>query len=161
MLKKILVVVLTSLCLIGCGSKGEAESKNYIINSQVWTDLSEVDFDGETPFKQENLVDNSDLSNYGIKLSDFDYIEVSMSQSALDPSMIVLMKPAKDKEQDCKAQIENFIVSRSSAYRDYNPEASNMIDNYLSEEAEGYYVYIVSNDNNKLLEIIKNNIVEE
>ena len=90
------------------------------------------------------------MSTEGIE----DY-RIYMSKTSTSASMYAIFKVSSDK---AKENIEStFINKYINSWTEivYNASEAKLVENMYKEEYSGYLIYIVSTDNDKVLNIIK------
>ena len=161
-MKKILLVIVCLFLITGCGNKEENIKDVKLNMSLIKDNLSGIviDVDGEKKisFNDNDSVNDIELiTGYGIDVELLEEYVIYISSSVEDPSMYMVLKPKKDKISVVKYQVDDMFSKYLSAYMGYYPEAATMIEDKLSKEYGEYLIYIVSFDNDKVLEKIINN----
>jgi len=146
-MKKILLLLSCGLLLAGCGKK---ETLNL---EDIQKNLQDLSYNNEKMFANP-CADNSLLEDkYGMKMENFENIAVCLPTSSTSSSMYAIFKPKND---DGKKDIDKFIERYKGSWTmDYFPEEKKLVEDMTEEKYSDYYIYIVSRDNNKALEIIK------
>lgn len=145
-MKKILIVVICLLFLSGCGV---SEKKLDLNNLESKLSSSEY-------FENHEII-SSDvvLNRYSIDTSKFEELMMLSSTKYDDATMVFIAYP---NNADTKKEFETFIDSYNSQWvgMNYFPEQKQLVENGLYTDYNNYLVYIVSKDNNKVLNMIKN-----
>ena len=68
----------------------------------------------------------------------------------------MVVKPAEGKKDKVKEALDNYFKTEEQKWSTYLPAEYEIIKNRKYEEIGDYLVYIVSTDNDKVLETIKN-----
>lgn len=144
-MRKILSLILCFL-MIGCGKAFNIE--NAVKNVDKLKDDSTLGYSSleeESKEKMKNL--------YSIDASKTDYImfKKTKDSSEVDQYLIV-----KIKNKEIEQEIESYFESVEIQCEMYDPKNASKVKNRLEEKVNGYNVYIISNDNEKVLEAIKN-----
>lgn len=145
-MKKILLSLICFLCVIGCGVKN-----NKLDLKKVEQTLSSSEY-----FPNHEVVDTDTISNrYSIDVSKFDETLMLSSTKYDDASIVFIAHPSNEST---KKEFENFIDSYNSQWvgMNYFPEQKELVENGLYTTYNGYLIYIVSSDNDKVLNMIKN-----
>ncbi|MCI5732815.1 MAG: DUF4358 domain-containing protein [Tenericutes bacterium] len=144
-MKKILIAVICLLFLSGCGV-----SKKKLDLNDVGNKLSSSKY-----FTNHEII-NSDvvLNRYSIDTSKFEELMMLSSTKYDDATMVFIAYP---NNAETKKEFETFIDSYNSQWvgMNYFPEQKQLVENGLYTDYNNYLVYIVSEDNNRVLNIIK------
>lgn len=92
----------------------------------------------------------------GIDLKLFDSYLIRMNQSKFSGEMYMVFKPFKDNKDEAKAQIKKFLLSYESSWEKLNENQYNLVSNRTAIERNGYLVYIISIENNIIMNEIRN-----
>lgn len=146
-MKKLLLVLGCGLLLVGCGKK---ETLNL---DEIQKNLQELSYNNEKLFVSP-CADTSLLEEkYGMNLDNFESIAVCLPPMSTSASMYAIFKP---KNENGKKDIDKFVERyKASWVMDYLPEEKKLVEDMKEEKYGDYYIYIVSRDNNKALETIK------
>ena len=185
-MKKILLLTLIStLVLTGCGKKEENKFDKYEENNKATVeDVKGIELeDGTNEFKNMMVLDNNTLeTQFGLTVNDVDNYVAQVSYE-LDARMYVAIKPAKDKTDKVKKMMGLYIDSVKTrlemeknnlgpstttneagetvevpADTTYLDSQINMIKNYHFEEYNGYLIWVSSSSNEKIVNIIKSKL---
>ena len=147
-MKKILLVLVMCMLLVGCG--GKKESKNLNLDD-INTKLSETGL-----FDATEKIDLTYIENkYGLDSTGIEEYSIYMARTSMSASMYAIFKVSDDKAKD---RIENtFIVKYVHSWTDivYEPEEAKLVNDMHSKKYVNYLIYIISKDNDKVLSIIK------
>lgn len=144
-MKKFLVLCLMVLFVGGCGSK---DNLTNIDISQASVKLDE---------KYTNMVDMDDKELsivYGLDVSLLEEYEIKSSQ-LLNGNFYAILKVSDKNMDTVRDQMDNLFSVLESQSNLYSPDAVKLIKNHLETEVGNYLIYIVSEDNNAMYEIIK------
>ena len=139
-MKKILLLIITIL-LVGCTNKGLNFKKiqERVLKTEVFGSVKEL--------SKEELLELYDIDTS--LAEEILYIE-STDKNKVDTYIIL-----KVKEEKIKEQIEvNFKKKLDNASK-YNQSNAFRIENKLVESYKGYDIYIISDNNQKVLDAIK------
>lgn len=173
-MKKGLIIAISLVFLLtGCG-KTDSErikSKYGSSNEKIVESLSNKD-DASTYFGDLMVLDDNTLSNQlGIRVIDVENYVGSIPY-VLDSRFYIAVKPKKDTKERIKesldiyaSYLENRILDEINMNEEMSEEQkadytkkAEMVKNHLEKEVNGYYIYISSEDNEKVLETITENL---
>ena len=161
----IAIIVMLSMLLIvltGCGKSNNVE----LDMEKIKTNLQELKGEGFDIFTAESEVMNSGVANFGMleTLYDFDFKEFGINpeniseyrfnMDKLNKDMWIVFLPVEGKEDTVKAETDAYIQKLISDETDAN--IKQKLENYSFEEIDGYLVWVVSEDNNRILELTRN-----
>ena len=150
-MKKILILLFTCLFLTGCGNKEVKLDFNTIKN-----ELNALTINEELVFNDLQETSYEDLWNiHGIDAQLTEEIHFMTSTDGIDANMYIIALPKEGKEKELKEQINTFFEVFQLQADMYNPDNAALIKNRMEEKVGNYLIYIVSNNNSKVLEIIK------
>lgn len=136
------ILVLVMILLVGCG-------KNSL-------DLESI----ESKIKDTNLFSNNmvDLdylnSKYGLDTEGISEAKICMSSMLDNASMYAIFKA--DNVNEVKKNTDAFMEKYSSSWMmGYNLEQESLVENRVVTTYDNYIIYIISTDNEKVLNIIK------
>lgn len=147
-MKKRLLIILLPLLLVGCnkGTTNTDLNLDSINNNLKGTDL----------FTETESVDITYLEKkYGLSTEGISDYSVYMASKTMSASMYAIFKVDNDT---AKENIENDFIDKyidSWTVNVYDAHEADLVNNMYTEEYGNYLIYIVSEDNNKALEIIK------
>ena len=154
-MKKILLCIMILLC-VGCGK----EENRELDLSLARDNISKVEFSNkEFTFTDSQNFNNEDaLEAYNIDKSLFiEYISY-MSTTIVDPSMYLIIKVSDENKSLVEYQVQDMFEKYYNSYNNYYPEEAKMIEDRLEKELNGYLVYIVSYDNEKVYQAIEDSL---
>lgn len=154
-MKKIVVILLIMFLCVGCGS--ETTSNKKFDKNVAKEKIANLKFsDSEFKFTEESNVNNTDaLSVYGVDITKLDDYLFYLSSDIVDPSMYLVVRSDEDDKSIVKYQIDELFNKYYNSYNNYYPKEAKMIEDRLEKEYEGYLIYIVSYDNNKVYQAIE------
>lgn len=145
-MKKILLTLISCFLLVGCGNK-EIDLNN--INDS----LLNLKDNNELVFKDVEKKDNEYLKNlYSIDASlatEILYVETT------DPNEVDLYIILKTDSEDLLEQIDTRFEALELQCEMYSPDNALKVKNRLETTYNGYNIYIVSDNNNLVLDTIK------
>jgi len=146
-MKKIILTLVMCFILVGCG-KDEKVNLNL---EEINTKLGETEL-----FSKTEKIDISYIENkYGLDSKGIEEYSIYMARTSMSSSMYAIFKVSDDK---VKERIEStFIDKYVHSWTDivYEPEEAELVNNMHSEKYGDYLIYIISSDNNKVINIIK------
>lgn len=144
-MKKILIAVICMLFVSGCGV-----SEQKLDLNNVGSKLSSSEYFSNHEIISSDVV----LNRYSIDTSKFEELMMLSSTKYDDATMVFIAYP---NNADTKKEFETFIDSYNSQWvgMNYFPEQKQLVENGLYTNYNNYLVYIVSEDNNKVLNMIK------
>lgn len=154
-MKKILISLLGILIFVGCGNNKDVK----LDLEKVEIELNNLEYESNTKLFEENIkMENDKLTDkYGMDISLFEEILVSTSKNLETASMYAIFLPKKGKEADCEEEINNFFEKYEQSWMmGYFPEEEKLVKNRSNEKYGNYYIYVISKDNDKVIEKIKN-----
>lgn len=153
-MKKILYVIISIILLSGC-SKNDVK----LDLAKVESSLNNLTYESKAMFGKNEMVDLEHLTvKYGFDSSNIDASLISMSTVTDSASMYAIFLPKKGEKEAAKEAIEQFLTKYDRSWMmGYAPDQEILVENRLEEEYGNYLIYIISNDNEKVLETIKNN----
>ena len=157
MIKKIkcLLVIFVVLLMTGCNSASDEVKKELDLDNYK-EKVVELNINGETPFSDSSNLNNLDvLDTYGLDSSLLDDYLIYMPSSVVNASMFIVVKPISGQESVVKYQIKELFEKYYNAYNGYYPKEAKLIEDRMEKEVDGYLFYIVSNDNDKVYNLLK------
>lgn len=157
-MKKIMLVLLSFLCLTGCSKEAtDGDKKLNLENTRK--DLLALEIEGEMPFSEEANINNLEtMQNYGLDKNLLEEYLVYIPESIVKADMYLIVKVNDENKAVVEYQINDLFDNMNNAYKNYYPEEAKLLEDRLEKEVSGYLVYIISDDNEKVLETIKNNL---
>lgn len=169
-MKKILVTLSILLLVTGCGKTAaeKLEAKYGEDNTKLQTKLQNLDVSKvDNYFTGLFKLDNNGLeTNLGLTLSDVENYVVAIPYIE-DARMYIIIKPAAGKEARVKSQVKTYLETIENKMRQQAQMATeeerktmyiakaDLVKNRLEKKENGYYVYVVSADNNAVYNVIK------
>ena len=155
-MKKILLIIMGLFLITGCGEKKEENNLDVKLNmNEIKENLSSIKIDGGNPYNEMDSVNDLELiDGYGIDVTLLEDYVIYISSSVEDPSMYMVLKVSEENKSVVKYQVDDMFSQYLSAYKGYYPEAATIIEDKMEKEYNGYLIYIVSNDNQKVYDEI-------
>ena len=130
----------------------------YIISNNNEEVLETIKSAKHTMF-QSYMNLSEDMIEYTLGITKTQYSDILVKMVMTEDSNIFIMVKPNDGEKDnIKNTIDTYMSDYESALeltKDENPEQYEMIKNCTYEEYEGYLIWVVSPDNNKVLQAVK------
>ena len=149
-LAAMLSIMMLNLAISGCSSE-----ETYVSLDEVYSKLtSSIDFSASKMQKQTEAalnnyyyIDPATLENYAIYMADY----------ATGNADEIAMFQVKDADQltTVKSLINDRIKDLKVRYEDYKPEEMTKLDSAVVEEKGNYIFVVISPDNEKAKEILK------
>ena len=155
--RNLLIALVGLLIFTGCGEKSielDLEKVEIELNSL------EIEEDGEKTKLFENSIqmDKEKLEDkYGMDTTIFEEILVSTSENLDTASMYAIFLPKEEKIEEAEEEMNSFFEKYDQAWiMGYFPEEEILVENRLEETYGDYYIYVISKDNDKAFDKIKN-----
>lgn len=154
-MKKIVIFLCLILLCTGCGS--ESVEKKEFDKEVAKGKIADLTFSGsDFKFDENENVNNVDVLNvYGVEIDKLNDYLFYISSDVVDPSMYLIASCDEDNKSVVKYQIDELFNKYYSAYNNYYPKEAKMINDRLEKEYEGYLIYVVSYDNDKVYQAIE------
>lgn len=135
------------------------EYENYLIyinssdNDSVITDIK----NSNTPIFNEMLKAEGEFFESTTKISEDDLEEYLMQIPAMMTSSAtyIILNPKEGKEESVKQAMEEYMANLEKSWEMYLPDQYDLVKNRLEVEYGEYLIYIISSDNELVLETIK------
>lgn len=150
------------IVLAGCGNSNAVE----LDMDKIKTNLQELKGAGFDIFTAESDVMNSGVANFDMleTLYDFDFKEFGINPDniseyrfnidKLNKDMWIVFLPVEGMKDTVKTETDAYIQKLTSEETDAT--IKEKLENYSFEEIDGYLVWVVSEDNNRILELTRN-----
>jgi len=159
----IAMLSLLLLVLTGCGTNETAEELDMAkVNENlanlkgntfdIFTAESNVMASGVNKFDTLQMLYDFDFKNFGINPDNLSEYRFNMDPTTKD--MWVVFLPVDGAKDTVKSEMNAYLSKLISDETDANVKSK--LQNYSFEEIGGYLVWVVSEDNNKILEVTKN-----
>lgn len=160
-MKKYFGILMIGILLItGCGEKPtikwNLETVEQAVSGLTYTDSENKNSE---MFQNNKSVDAATLKNkYGFDTSDIESFVAWMPTLLDHASMYLIVLPKEGKETVVKEAINGFFKKYYEQWNagNYAPKEVALINDRLETKEDGYLIYIVSYDNDKVLTTMKN-----
>lgn len=151
-MKKILVIISVLFLLTGCNK--EEKTLNF---SEIKNNLNNLAFEDKTMFENNQMMDSETLKNkYNVDTTNMEEYLISMPTLVESSNMYIVVKAKEGMENDVKTQLENLMTRYENQWSmGYAPKEEDKVRNRLEEIDGNYFIYIISDDNDLVLETIK------
>lgn len=151
-MKKILVIISMLFLLTGCNKEEKVLNFNEVKN-----DLNNLTFENSKMFLNNQMIDSETLkSKYNVDTTNMEEYLISMPTLVESSNMYVVVKAKEGMENDVKNQLENLMTRYEKQWSmGYAPKEEAKVRNRLEEIDGSYFIYIISDDNDLVLETIK------
>lgn len=155
-MKKIFVVVLVILSmtmLTGCKNETLEESKNKKTNTELNEKVSDISIKDSKIFEGLDILNDNTLeTKLGINRNFVSEHAIGMNLYTYEPRLYIVVKPKEENKEIVKKALDLYI---DRAKGEALEEDKSKFENVLKEEYNGYYIYIVSDDNESVYNQIK------
>lgn len=93
-----------------------------------------------------------------IDLSLLDEYVIKMSDSRFEADLYMILKPSTNNEETVMNQVKSFLINYENSWVNIDYKKYDLISNRKAIKRNGYLIYVVSSDNDKFLDIVRNNI---
>lgn len=158
-MKKIVIVLALILLVTGCGSKEAktVEEKHGKENKEITESLKKLEFGTEEEKYFDNLMildSNTIRTELGIREERVENYVAAVSYER-NGNYYIAIKP----KEEWKDYVKNALDLYTKTLKEQaTEETKKILDNSINTEINGYYVYISSNDNDKVLSILKSKL---
>lgn len=134
----------------------------YIVSSDNNKVLDAIKSSKETifaatmPVETEQMKDILDIDSSMVL--EFD---MKMPMMIVHSNTYIIVKPSEGNEEIVKEKIDTYMEKLEEQWSTYLPEQYELVKNRKEEKLGDYLIYIVSTDNDKVFEVIKNNQINE
>ena len=108
----------------------------------------------QTLFSGLTVVQDEMLNIVGLTKEDLSEYVITIPSFIVSSQCYMVVKPAEGKEDKVKEALDNYFTKEEQKWSTYLPAEYEIIKNRKFEKIGKYLVYIVSTDNNKVLETI-------
>jgi len=159
----IAVLSLLLVVLTGCGNNQNAAELDMAKVNENLSNLKGESFDiftaeanvmasGVSNFDTLEMLYDFDFKNFGINPDNLTEYRFNIDKTTKD--MWVVFLPVDGAKETVKSEMNSYISKLISEEQD--AAVKSKLENYSFEEVNGYLVWVVSEDNNKILEITRN-----
>ena len=118
-------------------------SENLIFNNII-------SLEDKDSIKNQFDIDVNDLEEYLFALPSF----ITQSNS------YIIVKPKKDKYVEVKKALDTYMTKYEEQWKVYLQDQYVLVRDRLFKDDSGYLIYIISTDNDKVFDVIKNNEIK-
>lgn len=98
---------------------------------------------------------NSFKEMYNINVEDLEEAVAANPVMMVNSNMYIVAKPVKGKKAEVKKEIEKYMVEYEKRWSTYLPNQHELVKNRLVKEYGEYIIYVISDDNEKVFNAIK------
>ena len=109
----------------------------------------------ETIYNSLNTITDETLNLVGLNKEDVEEYVITTPAFIISSQCYMIVKPAQGKEDKVKEALDNYFKTEENKWSTYLPAEYEIIKNRKFEKIGDYLVYVVSTDNDKVLETIK------
>ena len=109
-----------------------------------------------------NLMDVEDLSetfDIDNKLVSEHLVKVPMM--VINSNSVIILKPENGKTKEVKEKMNTYMEKLENQWKTYLPDQYDLVKNRLEKEYGNYLIYIISKDNDKVFNAIKDAVIEK
>ncbi len=138
------------------------EFEGYLIyilsddNDAVWKKIEE----SAHPLLFENTKE-ARLEDFDISSADVAEFKAVISNKETSVSFYVIVRPKNGKADNVKRSMNQYMKTLDKKWSTYLPDEYKLVKNYMDTEVGSYLVYIVSKDNQLVLNTIKDAVVKK
>lgn len=158
-MKKILILITLMLLITGCGKSKNTtvEERHGKTNKEITESLRKLEFGAEEEKYFGNLMildSNTIRTELGIREERVENYVAAVSYER-NGNYYIAIKPKKEWEEYVEKALDSYTKNLKENGSD---ETKILLDKSIKEEYKGYYIYISSNDNDKVLSILKDKL---
>ena len=151
-----IISILIILALVACTKENQIK----LDLKQLATDLNTLEYIDDNnqvkPLFNNDIITSQEMNRiYNIDSRSMSDVVFSMPKDLDDVSMFIIVLPCKNKTSEVKNEIDNFFNEYKQEWELYFPREKFLINNRLESSYADYLIYIVSNDNARVLNYIK------
>lgn len=138
------------------------EYEGYLIyilsndNDAVWKKIKERSH----PLLFENTKE-AKLEDFGLSIEDVSEFKGVTSSEDTSASFYIVVRPKNGKADNIKKSMNQYMKTLDKKWSTYLPNEYKLVKNHMETEVGSYLVYIVSKDNQLVLNTIKDAIVKK
>lgn len=111
-------------------------------HSTIFSNLMDIDKDG---LSQTFDIDDKLVSEFLVKVP----------MMNVNANSVIILKPENGKTKEVKDKMNDYMTKLENQWQTYLPDQYELVKNRLEKEYGGYLIYIISNDNNQVFDLIK------
>lgn len=154
-MKKLLILLLAGLMLVGCGPK---DSTKRMTQDELNTAYAE-NIEGFSEIRFIRASDEDMKNVIGIDPADLDAYIVDMPMMIVQSTELMILLPKDGKMDTVKAAVAEYMSSLETQWSTYLPDQYELVVNRVEKEVDGYYIVVIAEDAetlaDKLVELIK------
>ncbi len=138
------------------------EYEGYLIyilsndNDAVWKKIKERSH----PLLFENTKE-AKLEDFGLSIKDVSEFKGVISSEDTSASFYIVVRPKNGKADNIKKSMNQYMKTLDKKWSTYLPNEYKLVKNHMETEVGSYLVYIVSKDNQLVLNTIKDAVVKK
>ncbi len=98
---------------------------------------------------------------FSLKEKEISEYQAVVSSKKEESSMYIVIRPRDGKVEPVKKRLDQYMKEYEKKWSTYLPEEYNLIKNRMETEVGSYLVYIISRDNEAVLNTIKNAVMKK
>ena len=102
-----------------------------------------------------NLSDEEIENIIGLDVTLLDDYVIRVATGKFDVEMYIIAKPRAEKKDEVKTQINSFVKAYTNSWSKLGVEQYQLLEDIKSVERKDYLVYIVSTDNETLMNVVR------
>lgn len=129
-------------------------------NDEVWEKIKK----SSHPLLYENIKELSldeFASQVSIEKKDITEYQGFVTSKDSSANLYFIVKPKNGKAETVKKQLDQYMENLEKKWSTYLPEQYQLVKNRMKTEIGSYFIYIISSDNEKVLNTIKNSVVKK
>lgn len=125
-------------------------------NDAVWKKIKEHSH----PLLFENTKE-AKLEDFGLSIKDVSEFKGVISSEDTSASFYIVVRPKNGKADNIKKSMNQYMKTLDKKWSTYLPNEYKLVKNHMETEVGSYLVYIVSKDNQLVLNTIKDAVVKK
>lgn len=155
-LKKLLCAASLLMVVAGCTSKPSATEVDLSkVSESVYEKVESGEI--EMGMMSENLDASALMDLYGLDIKDLESYDVRMALINVQANEIAMFEAKEGKLDTVKKGVEKRLENLKELWSQYLPDQYELVKNSVTYENSNYYFFIVGQDAEKILELIKAN----
>ncbi len=153
-LRNSIFLLLVLLLITGCGCNKKKEKTDKKINEKIEENVTNMN--DEVMNSLVSIDENMLMTQFGLASNEVEYFVAKIpSYNETKPKFYIAVKPAKGKKELVKKALDIYVNSLKDRASE---KEKNEYDKVLKKENNGYIIYILSEDNEKVYKIITSNL---
>ncbi len=155
-LRKLLCAASLLMAVAGCTSQlSTAEVDLSKVSESVYEKVENGEI--EMGMMSENLDATALMDLYGLDIKDLESYDVRMALINVQANEIAMFEAKEGKLDTVKKGVEKRLENLKELWSQYLPDQYELVKNSVTYENGNYYFFIVGQDAEKILELIKAN----